>query len=157
MASTNRSAATSSVETASAQENVADPSTVDGEGRLERMDAAAGRTTAADNAENQPEAAFRDVDPAAAEDAVVEGDTLDRDAEAAAGDPVEVVRYNGFSFEQRGFTSADLAAIGYPDQEDIWWSQENGHSVPRSRLDFLSPEDFDRLVTRDPKFTVETV
>lgn len=156
MTTKGRSAATSSVETAGAQPDAPDPSTVDSAGRLERMDEAAGRTTAANNPENQPEAAFVDVDPQAAEDVAVTGDTLDQDAKAAEGEPQEVVKYNGFHFEQRAFTASDLAAIGYPDREDIWWNQENNHTVPRDRLSFLSAEDFDRLITRDPKFTVET-
>jgi hypothetical protein len=171
MTTKGRSAATSSVETASAQPvssaepdsrpaGGALPTSLDPEAaRLERADAAAGRVTAADNPENQPEvvAVQEAGSVAATEDMVLEGDALSQDADAASGEPVEVVRYNGWHFERREFTSADLAQLGYPDHAPIVWGQENNWTVRRSELDFMDADVFDRVVVRDGKFVVETI
>jgi hypothetical protein len=166
-----RSAATSSVESASAQPDtgvVADshpgggalPSSLDPEAaRVERADAEAGRLTAADNPENQPEVvAVQGADSVeATEDMVVEGDTLERDAEAAAGEPLEVVRYNGWHFERRELTSHDLAQLGYPDQQPLVWEKENNWTVRKSDLAFMDADVFERVILRDGKFSVETI
>jgi hypothetical protein len=157
MTTKGRSAATSSVETASAQPvssaepdsrpaGGALPTSLDPEAaRLERADAAAGRVTAADNPENQPEVvAVQEAGSVeATEDMVLEGDALSQD--------------NGWHFERREFTSADLAQLGYPDHAPIVWGQENNWTVRRSELDFMDADVFDRVVVRDGKFVVETI
>lgn len=130
-----------------------------GDDRLARADVAAGRVTAADNPENQPEVvAVQAADSVAAtEDMTLEGDTLSQDSEAAAGEPMEVVRYNGFHFERREFTSGDLARLGYPDRDPIVWEKENNWTVRRSVLSFMEPDVFERVVLGDGKFSVETI
>lgn len=94
---------------------------------------------------------------------VVEPDALEREEEAdaeaeaeAETGPQKVVRYNGFSFEERSITRADWARVGV-DHDTVTWDKSNDWRVPASDLDFLNEAQFTAYITSDTKFVVEEV
>lgn len=54
-----------------------------------------------------------------------------------------VVRYI-YAPNRRGLTAANLAGLGLPDREDVWWDASNNWTIPLKDLDF--PEDLARTV-----------
>lgn len=79
-------------------------------------------------------------------------DTLDAEATA----PVEVVRYNGFHFEERIITAANWKAVGI-EHDAVTWDAANNWTVARSDLSFLSDEQFHNIIMCDGKFSLEEI
>jgi hypothetical protein len=95
-------------------------------------------------------------------------DTNAEEAEQAADEtdeepqePVEVVRWKSgvHTFQERTILAADLVRAGVEkeDAEDLVWNFANKFCIPLEDLDFLSQDQFDELVGRDPDLEVVTI
>jgi hypothetical protein len=76
-------------------------------------------------------------------------------AKQKAESPNEYVVLKGAQhFAIRRITEADWQRVGVESGRQVEWSKDNGFRVPKSDLDFLTPEQFDRYINADSSFTL---
>ncbi len=68
--------------------------------------------------------------------------------------PTGKIRYVGTA-DVREITANDFKRVGVEAGKTVRWNAENGKVVDRADLDFLSAEDFDRIIGQDAGFKVE--
>ena len=75
----------------------------------------------------------------------------------AVNEPREYVVYIGGA-GSRTITLAQWrqAGVVHPDAKLIQWDATNGYRLPRSDLDFLTEDEFNRYIRDDGKFAVIT-
>lgn len=74
---------------------------------------------------------------------------------ASASSPKRTVKWrHNFPFEAREITKAQWKRAGVDNGRDVRWDSSNDWTVDGSALDFLSTEQFDKIIKGDNDFTV---
>jgi hypothetical protein len=88
-------------------------------------------------------------------------DTAASEEDEDEDEAYEVVRWKPgrWSFEERTLRKSDLVAAGVSekDAKELTWNYGNRFSIPTKDLSFLSDDQFEALVERDPDLEVVTV